>query len=31
MKDFKDYLIESVREEYYQEQHIVWMDTPYQN
>ena len=30
MKDFKDYIIESAREEYYQEQHIVWMDTPYQ-
>ena len=31
MKDFRDYLIESAREEYYEEQHKVWMDTPYQN
>ena len=30
MKQFKKFLTESTREKYYEEQHIVWMDTPYQ-
>ena len=30
MKQFKKYLIESTREEYYEEQHKRWVDTPYQ-
>ena len=30
MKQFKNYLTEKTREKYYEEQHIVWMDTPYQ-
>ena len=31
MKQFKKFLTENTREEYFEEQHIVWMDTPYQN
>jgi cyclopropane fatty-acyl-phospholipid synthase-like methyltransferase len=30
MKKFKKYLIENTREEYYEEQHKRWVDTPYQ-
>ena len=30
MKQFKKYLIENTREEYYEEQHKRWVDTPYQ-
>ena len=30
MKQFKKFLTENTREKYYEEQHIVWMDTPYQ-
>ena len=30
MKHFKKFLTENNREKYYEEQHIVWMDTPYQ-
>ena len=30
MKQFKNFLTENTREKYYEEQHIVWMDTPYQ-
>ena len=30
MKQFKKYLIENTREEYYEEQHKQWVDTPYQ-
>ena len=30
MKQFKKFLTESTREKYYEEQHIVWLDTPYQ-
>ena len=30
MKQFKKFLIENTREKYYEEQHQVWMDTPYQ-
>ena len=30
MKHFKNYLIESTREKYYEEQHQLWVDTPYQ-
>jgi len=31
MKHFKNYLIESTREKYYEEQHQEWKDTPHQN
>ena len=31
MKHFKNYLIESTREKYYEEQHREWKDTPHQN
>ena len=31
MKHFKNYLIESTREKYYQEQQQEWKDTPHQN
>ena len=30
MKKFKKYLTENTREEYYEEQHKRWVDTPYQ-
>ncbi len=30
MKQFKKFLTENTREKYYEEQHIVWLDTPYQ-
>ena len=30
MKQFKKYLTENTREKYYEEQHQLWVDTPYQ-
>ncbi len=31
MKNFRNHLMESNREKYYQEQHQEWKDTPHQN